>query len=452
VIILVPDTVRADHLSVNGYERPTTPALERLALEGVNFTHAITAAPRTWQSFSSILTGLYPPRHGVRFIHDDPITEQTPTFGSYFGQHGYVTTAYDYMPFLSGMTGGKGFGDYVLPDADTRVKTERHKDRYLLRVVGLTADDREAPFLAFVRLSGAHWPYTQGGQFAHEFDPCAGDCDHSFNDGHYGVRWTGGDDIVELADPDAWQNMIWPEHVAEDVRRHLVAHYDAEIRAQDERIGRLVDRLRESGLLERTILVVTSDHGESFGAHGYMQHGPRVDESVMRVPLLIRLPKRHPDHVAGLRIDSLVRVVDIFPTVLDAAGLPMPPNLDGVSLLPLLRGEELPELWAYGESGRAFLGIDPDRHLPGVEGKHRMIRTRDHKLIIVPTREGEQRRLYDLAADPGEQRDLAESDAATVTRLREHLREATAGEQAGDRTKELTSEELETLRKLGYAN
>ncbi len=139
--------------------------------------------------------------------------------------------------------------------------------------------------------------------------------------------------------------------------------------------------MRASGVLEKTIVVVTSDHGESFGESGYMQHGPRVDDAVMRVPLIVRLPRRHPDSSQGLSIGGLVRTVDIMPTVLHAVGAPLPQNLDGVSLLSVIGGAPLPELWAYGESGRSFVELDDERYLVGVEGKHRMVRSLDWKLV-----------------------------------------------------------------------
>ncbi len=104
VLVLVPDTVRADHLSVNGYPRETSPHIDALAREGTNFTQAITAAPRTWQSFSSILTGLSPPRHGVRYMFDHPLRPDTPHLGSLLGRSGYATAA---TGALKGLTGGE---------------------------------------------------------------------------------------------------------------------------------------------------------------------------------------------------------------------------------------------------------------------------------------------------------------------------------------------------------
>jgi hypothetical protein len=151
--VLVPDTVRADHLSVNGYPKPTSPALEALAQEGVNFTQAITAAPRTWQSFASILTGLYPPRHGVRFLFDRPLAAGTSTLASTFAELGYETAGFDVMNFVPAITREVRFDVYGLAPR----RGGRIADAVLLEKVAAWIEaERDGPFLAFVRMEGAH--------------------------------------------------------------------------------------------------------------------------------------------------------------------------------------------------------------------------------------------------------------------------------------------------------
>ncbi len=446
VLVLVPDTIRGDHLSVNGYERPTTPTLDALAAEGANFGRAMTVAPRTWQSFSSILTGLYPPGHGVRYIFDRSIDDRVPHMGALFGGRGYRTAAFDTTSFLSGMTGRRGFETYV--EAAPKPRGE-NADAELLEGVGqwIAVDDGR-PFLAFVRLTGAHWPYDQGAPWD-ESESCDGR-DHSFNEGTYGVTRTGADEGLRLRDERAFRRLIWEVPTDEAVRRHVVSHYDAEIRYVDGLIGKLLDGLDGSGLLDRTIVVVTSDHGESFGEHGYLQHGPRVDETVMHVPLVVRLPPAHPSARPGRRIDTVVRTVDILPTLLDAVGAPALAGLDGVSLLPAIRGEPMAALWAYGETGRAFMGVDPERRIAGVAGKHRMIRTDDWKLVYKPGAEADGLRLYDLRVDPGERVDVSAEHPDVVARLRGHLDGIlrSDGRTGGDRAP--SPDELERLRELGY--
>jgi arylsulfatase A-like enzyme len=445
VLVLVPDTIRADRLSAAGYPRPTTPALDRIAREGVLFTQAITAAPRTWQSFTTILTGLYPPNHGVRFIGDRPLAPGTPSLGSVLTEHGYDTAAFDPMFFLVRLTQIRHFGQYV----GASPGAVGNADEVLLgQVAEFVSGERSRPFLAFVRLNGAHWPYNDD-RWIDEFESCSGHR-HGFNVGGYGLRFGGEGEGPKLSDEEAFRRLIWTADPDEETRRHRIAHYDAEVRAVDEMIGVLLEGMRSTGVLDRTIVLVTSDHGESFFEHGYHQHGPRVDDVVMRVPLVLRLPPGHPEHRAGQRVDSLVRTVDVFPTLLDAVDVPVPEGLDGVSLLPLVRGDASPGLWAYGEVGRSFMGMDPERRLPGVEGKRRMIRTEGWKLVHVPDATGGEDRLYDLGSDPGETEDVAARHPERVASLRALLDPILASERPRRPDRELTPEEIEELRELGY--
>lgn len=442
VLVLVPDTIRGDHLSVNGYARTTSPHLDALAAEGASFTDAFTAAPRTWQSFVTILTGLYPPHHGVRYIYDTPLASSVPSLATLLAARGYETVAFDNISFLRSMTGKTAFEDYILVDRD---RVEKNADATLLdQIWEWIETPRQNPFFIFVRLSGAHWPYNND-LFLDEFEP-EGDLDHTFNQGGYGVEEGGPGEGFRLENKDAHRRLVWMPERFQDQRDHVVAHYDAEIKELDAHIGRLLDRMRASGVLEKTIVVVTSDHGESFGESGYMQHGPRVDDAVMRVPLIVRLPRLHPDSSQGLSIDGLVRTVDIMPTVLHAVGAPLPQNLDGVSLLSVIGGEPLPELWAYGESGRSFVELDDERYLAGVEGKHRMVRSLDWKLVWVPGASNEFR-LYRV---PDEHEDVSAHHSDKVRELRAYLERIQSSEREPSGETLLTPDELRTLRSLGY--
>jgi len=445
ILVLVPDTVRADHLSIAGYPKPTTPALDALAREGVLFTQAITAAPRTWQSFTTILTGLYPPRHGVRYVSDHPLSKGIPSLGSILGSNGYDTAAFDPMGFLPTVTRRAHFDAYV----GSRAEGDRNEDEVLVeKVFDFVSRERSEPAFTFVRLNGSHWPYVRDRWIA-EFEESP-DLPHAFNLGTYGIAVKEPGEGASVTSEDAYRRLTWTPDRDEKTRRHRIAHYDAEVRAVDEMLGQLFDRMREPGILDRTIVLVTSDHGESFFEHGYHQHGPRVDDPVMRVPLILWLPPDHPDYRPGLRIDALVRTVDILPTLLDAVGVGAPSGLDGVSLLPVLRGEPVPELWAYGEVGRSFMGLDPERYLPGVPGKRRMIRTADWKLVHIPDAEGGTDRLFHLAVDPGESEDVAARHPERVAELRALLDPVLASEHPRGPERALTDEDIEQLRELGY--
>jgi arylsulfatase A-like enzyme len=465
VLIIVLDTVRGDHVSANGYARRTTPAIDRLAAEGTNFRRASTVAPRTWQSFASILTGLYPPHHGVRFIFDQPLSPDTSTLASVLGATGYATAAFDLMPFVRKIMGDRGFGEFF--DLTSRPTTpvpeivaaqalkedgRRIGDNFVMGAAWEWIAARgDQPYFAFVRLLAAHWPYHASPANLADFDPCDGH-DHAFNEGAalFGMRATRSDGL-QLADRAEYRRRFYEPGYDPDTVAHLIAHYDAALRTTDALVGALIERLRERGLLRNTLVIVTADHGEAFGEHGYYTHGVRVDETVMHVPLVIRLP----DEIAGARrgqsVDELVRVVDIMPTVLDVLGLPVPPGLDGISLLPVLTGAApLPALWAYGESDNGFVGDDPDTHLPGVRGKTRMARTPDWKLVLVPKPVSNEVRLFDLRNDPGERVDVADRYPHKIAELQRLLDPFLALDQGDTRVPQLTESQQEQLRQLGY--
>jgi arylsulfatase A-like enzyme len=172
----------------------------------------------------------------------------------------------------------------------------------------------------------------------------------------------------------------------------------------------------------------------------------------MRVPLLIRLPEGHPARKPGGVVTDLVRVVDILPTILDALGMPIPPDLEGVSLLPAIQGKPPTDLWAYGESGSSYMEVDPDLHYPGVRGKHRMIRTKDRKFVLVPRPEGDRKSLFDLGQDPKELQDIASAQPAEVHQLDSLLRPIMSADRKPKAERKLTDAETEALRSLGYVD
>ncbi len=446
ILVLVPDTFRGDRISVNGYERKTTPHINAIAGDGINFRNAVTVAPRTWQSFSSILTGLYPPGHGVRYIFGGKIPGDVPMIAPYLREAGYATAAFDPINFLSGMTEQGAFDVYFTP-GKSKKPGETLDEAVMRELEKFVLEKREQPFLAFVRMSGAHWPYTDT-SFLPEDHDCA-DYPHTFNQGTYGTKLGKGG--LQIRNEAAFRKMIWSPDENERTRQHRIAHYDSEVHRTDEMIGDLVEKMRQSGLLEDTVIVITSDHGESFGGHGYMQHGPRVDESVMHVPLILWLPEGHEDRRPGTVVDAQVRVIDVFPTLMDAIGLPPPPGTDGSSLLAHSDGQSFPaSRVAYGETGRSFMGIDPERHLAGVEGKHRMVRTDRWKMVYIPDLSGGRRRLFDLVADPGEKTDVADEHPDIVRELFAEMQKVDGSGLDRGADQPLSPSQIERLRQLGY--
>jgi arylsulfatase A-like enzyme len=448
VVVFVVDTLRRDHLGCYGHPREVSPVIDSLATEGVVFELALTVAPRTWQSFTSMLTGLYPPRHGVRYIFSQPLRPDIPTMGSVLAEVGYQTAAFDAMTFLRGMTGGRAFQEYV----DSQSWGEQTRSLFADgKVIDSFLDwlgGAEAPFFAFLRLSSPHWPYICP-QVFHDEVQGHEDIAHGFNTGSYGLA--AGRGGFRVTDEDAYRERFYEYDPSPAEREHMLLHYGECVRASDTEIGRAFDRLRALGLWDSTLVVVTSDHGESFGEHGYMQHGPRVDGPVMLVPLVVKFPAAIAEGRRGVRVAQLVRTVDIFPTVVGALGFTPLSGLDGQDLVPAIDDQVDLGLTAYGESGWGSVGIDPDLYLPGVAGKWRMLQTPDWKLVYIPDGKAGIVRLYDLRKDPGETRNAAGEHPQVVAQLRAQLAEIMAAERGPvARERSLTEEQKRRLRALGY--
>ncbi|MFT5441832.1 MAG: arylsulfatase A-like enzyme [Myxococcota bacterium] len=446
VVVFVIDTLRSDHLGSYGYERPVSPVIDKLAQEGVVFEDTSSVAPRTWQSFTSILTGLYPPRHGVRYIFSPPLAKTIPTLASTLASRGYQTAAFDGMTFLRGMTGDAAFAEYHDPKTLAKAGAMLNDDALLQHFEGWL-ENATPPFFAFLRVTAPHWTYICHPVFhddVEEHDSIS----HQFNTGSHGLGLTK--EGLALDDLAAYRERFYDFKPSNIEREHMILHYDECIRESDAAIGRSLKRLESIGLDNSTLVVITADHGESFGEHGYLQHGPQVDAPVVNVPLIFRFPDSLAENRRGRRVAKLAQTIDIMPTILDLLDFDAPVGLDGTSLLPAINGDRGTEQTAYAEAGRAFVGVDPEVFLPGVRGKQRMVRNRDWKLLYIPNEAGGLVRLFDLRNDPGENQDVAAANPNVVAELRRALDDTMANEPGGSVEKELSEEEKESLRALGY--
>jgi arylsulfatase A-like enzyme/tetratricopeptide (TPR) repeat protein len=279
-----------------GYD-VATPNLDRLASEGAVFTQAVSAAPITLPSHSSILTGLNPPSHGVRHNGMFQLSGEVETVAETLKQAGFATAAFVGAFVLDRRFGlDQGFDRY---DDDLPEKNpvhpiyyaERRAEEVVARAVDWVKSHEGEPFFVWVHLYDPHAPHNAPSPFAE--------------------RYPGRD-------------------------------YDAEVAYTDSALGPLLEAASGEG----TAVVVTADHGEGLGEHGESTHTLFVYDSTMRIPLLVKAP----GVAAGLRVERQVRSVDIAPTILELAGLPTRGKLDGVSLLPQLGAGSEPELPAYGET------------------------------------------------------------------------------------------------------
>ena len=385
VLLITLDTVRADRMGFLGSTRGLTPSLDALARQAVVFTRAYAQAPITTVSHATILTGTYPPFHGVRDF-GAPLPANVPYLPDLFHHAGYRTGAFVGSLILDPHAGtapgfDRGFDVYDAgfrirrPGEDRYATVERRGDEVVARAIrwlnvattqanptsptrpaGPTRPGRptpptraSAPFFLWVHLFDAHDPY----------DP------------------------------------------PRDLKaRYAAAPYDGEIAAVDRLAGRLVQ-----AVAPETIVVVAADHGEALGDHGEDTHGVFLYDATLHVPLVVRLPDRRG---AGARITSRVRLADVAPTLLEAAGVLVPPAMQGESLLPLVSVTAVQDRPVYAET-------DYPRQAFGWSSLLSW-RTDNFLLVRAPRRE-----LYDDRADPRATKNLADARGPAADRLEREL-------------------------------
>jgi choline-sulfatase len=398
VVLITLDTTRADHLGCYGYGGARTPNLDGLARDGVLFSQAASVAPLTQPAHSSIMTGMYPTHHGVRINGNTALSQEQQTLAEVLSEKGYATGAFIGAFVLDGRWGlNQGFQVY-----DDQFDLEKYKhldlgsvqrpaNRVVDTALAWLEGRKQAPFFAWIHLYDAHTPYEPPEPFRSEFGP-----------------------------------------------RGMAGLYDGEIAFADEQVGRCVSWLRANGLDKKTVVVVIGDHGEGLGSHGEGTHGYFVYDHTMRVPFLAATPFAE---LRGVRVDSQVSAVDLFPTLLALSGIESPAKVHGRSLLPVMLhpGTEAP-VYAYGES------MTPDVQF-GWSSLH-SLRSSRYKLIKAPRPE-----LYDLSADPDETNDVFAQRPAVARDLMERLDrliEETGRGAPAPETADLDKKTLESLAALGY--
>jgi arylsulfatase A-like enzyme len=404
IILISLDTVRADHLGIYGYDLPTSPALDRFAASAVVFDDAVAQASATLASHASILTSRIPRHHGASFANRHGLGAGVPTLAGLLRDAGYRTAAFTGGGQLDRRFGlDRGFEEY----RETRFNQNFH-DTAGLGIEWLRAHRGERVFL-FLHTYEPHHPYVARGLRGLESD----------YDGPLPPVIS-----LELLK----EIKSGSREIDERDLRHIVNAYDNDLRSTDDGFRRLHRFLRRQGLLEDALIVVTSDHGEEFGEHGSVGwHGHTLYEELLRVPLIVKLPgNAH----AGTRVPSSVRGLDIAPTILELAGVPVPDGFQGVSLRPLMSPGSL----SVDRPALSELDAVPSSV---------SYRRRPWKL--------DGARLFDLDADPLEARDLAPVEPERLESLNQSVREwlGILPPPAPERV-ELEDSTLEQLRALGY--
>jgi arylsulfatase A-like enzyme len=414
LVLVVVDTLRADHLGSHGHPRPTSPHLDALAQDGVRFTRVWSTSPWTMPSVASILTGQHGSRHGVVY-GPSPLSGSASTLAERLSAAGYRTGAVVSHILLQAKYGfGRGFDVFESRSGSADSHTGGNVTRAAVVQIEQLAGARE-PFCLFVHYFDAHYPYRDHPDYA--FAP------------RRSGRLRAGMQFPELLE---LRGELSPEEI-----EYLRALYDEEIRYTDEQIGTLLGALADAGVRDHTVIAVTADHGEEFMEHGWLGHTTLLHDTLVRVPLLIRPP----GHARGaVVVDAPVSLVALAPTLLELVGVPAAPaDFDGASIAALVRG---------GDGGGDPILADVDyREHTSLRASQRMVVVHPHKLI--EDRLTGRVSLFDLAADPRETRDLSADRPDLVAALRARLGAGGAPDSAAP-AGELSDRERSRLRELGY--
>jgi len=390
ILLISIDTCRADHLSCYGYPRRTTPNIDQLAQEGILFTNVYTLAPFTLPAHSSMLTGTVPPYHGIRDNGSNKLGQSNVTLAEILKGKGFYTGAIVSTFILDSKFGlHQGFDYYndrfEKPGNTLDINERTGEEANRLAFEWLDRHKRERFFL-----------------FLHYYEP------------HY--------------------NYTPPEPFASSFQDNL---YAGEIAYTDYCIGQVIEKLKEMGLYESTLIIVTSDHGEMRGEHGERSHGYFIYQSVLKVPLIFKLPGNQ----KGKKIDDSVSIIDIVPTLYAVLGIKGPDHVQGQDLSGYFeeKHSSIQDRPLYCES------MTPTRY--GANSLMGVIA--DGWKYIQTTRP----ELYDLVEDPGETNNLAKQQPYRARILNGHLRqilEESVRKDSSDSKAELDEEDRKRLESLGY--
>ncbi len=436
ILLISIDSLRHDHLGTYGYPRDTSPALDAFAGEGIVFEDHIAQASWTLPSHASMMLGQYPSAHGVDHNYERIAPEAT-TLALLLQRRGYRTHGIVSAPLLERPYGfDRGFDVYddsLSSGARTKSWRTVTTGKALRRSLAAIDDAGGGRWFQFLHLWDVHYDYRPPPPFDTVFDP----------------RYDGS------LDPYHWvYNDMVRRFISERDKRYVISLYDGEIAWVDTHLGYYIQRLRERGVLDDTVVVITADHGEEFFEHGGTCHNHSNFEELVHVPLIVHLPG-----IDGpVRIPCRTAMIDLMPTLLELAGASPPerPELQGRSLLPLIRGDEG--------------SCDPDREIltETVWSRHHVpLKTaKGYEIAMYRGRYKVSRRLaeptsdwlFDLAVDPGEQHNLVEEApevfeamCRAMHRHAEHNEEVHGrfGQSRGKKISHRTRDELEAL---GYVD
>jgi arylsulfatase A-like enzyme len=467
IILLVMDSARTANMSCYGYHRTTTPKIDALAKEGTLFERAISVGSWTLPVHASLFTGLYPLNHGLT-VSKDALPDNFPTLAHQLKVLGYQTASFSnnaYVSEVTGLTQGfevveelwrasnprgtkrtkmsrlikqlEHFGRptkplirllrafQVMRSAMKRQRNKRDKGAQLtnekIRTWLTEARDPDTPFFIFVNYMESHEPY---------YPP------HPYNRRFMPNRFTSR--RIERVGNNKEAILSGSEKRRRDDLEILAALYDGELNYLDDQIGQLVHFIESLGILNETVLVITSDHGDSLGEHNHLGHRMTLYEPLVHVPLIVRYPARFQP---GTRVAQQVSLIDLYPTFLAVAGANLSHvPLNGFHSLTMPPGSgERPFLIAENTAPKSLNGV-----------VSRMLRAERYKYIW---KSNQRHELYDLVKDPNELNNLVEVEQQVARNMHEQLaawQRSLENHRIEPSQAEYDESVVERLRALGY--
>jgi len=415
VILVSIDTLRADHLGCYGYDRPTSPTLDRLASEGMLFECAYATSPWTLPSHGTMLTGFYPGRIGLN-SEDSTLPSELETLAMVLSKHSFSTAAVVNSFFVSEKYGfNRGF-DYFsfVPENHAPIGAAPIIIKQAMQWV---QQHKNEQFFLFLHFYDVHANYSTLPQYEEQFvGPYNGVADGTLAQL---IEFRKGTLSLDKADV-----------------KHFADLYDAEIRQLDDQLKRLLGFLQQEALLEKSFMIITSDHGEEFLDHGGILHGRTQYQELIHIPLIIRGPGIPPSR----RFKGIVSLVDMVPTVLSLLGISSPSGLEGLDLSPLWQDNryKLPDRFIFSEADQYNVKNDIKRAV--WHGKYKL-----HYDLLTKKLE-----LYNLVNDPTERLNVASEYPSVgmvlLTKIKKFMMKITRDTQSVP----LTPKEIEKLKSLGY--
>ncbi|MBN8549026.1 MAG: sulfatase [Deltaproteobacteria bacterium] len=414
LILISLDTLRADRLGTYKYPRDTSPFLDRWSQDAVVFEHAVSVAPWTLPSHVSMFTGLYPSSHGVTRAKKGSIGADTQLLTEILKKDGYQTFAFTAGGYVSERYGfGRGFDSFLVNKGEHLGEARGFPYTVKLAQEKLKTSDPTKPYFLFLHTYAVHCPYDPPAPYDRMFvSPGA-----------------------ERIDAVSCARFFGEDPVSPGNALYLSDLYDGSVRFLDLQLEKLFAGLKESGHLDNTIVVITSDHGEEFLEHGRIGHKKSVHKELLMIPLIVGGPG-----IKGQRIPDTVSNVDLLPTILELLHLPIPAEIDGHSLVAMMRGAQED----YSRPPYQLSELDHGSVLRSL-----MEPVSEQFIVDLKSHESE---LYDLKNDPGSQKNIALAMPDRIAEWKGILDRLIKGlhARAAGTLEPASKEQIQQLKTLGY--